>query len=76
MAQATIHLETPYSGRRLSPLASKIQNRSDGRQAAAISSGLIRGVDRHDLVVPCSMETLAAIRCGYGGSLIARAADS
>lgn len=41
--------------------------------AAAVSSGSFL----HDgmIVVPCSMKTLAAIRCGYTEDLIVRAAD-
>jgi 4-hydroxy-3-polyprenylbenzoate decarboxylase len=70
-ARATIHLETPYSVQEVVALASKSYSEHD--QAAAISSGSFR-VDGM-IVVPCSMKTLAAIRCGYGDGLIARAAD-
>ncbi|HBU9918864.1 TPA: UbiX family flavin prenyltransferase [Klebsiella aerogenes] len=66
-ARATIQLETPYSVQEVVALASKTYSKHD--QAAAISSGSFR-VDGM-IVVPCSMETLAAIRYG----LIARAAD-
>lgn len=70
-ARATIELETPYSVQEVIALASKTYSERD--QAAAISSGSFR-VDGM-IVVPCSMKTLAAIRCGYGEGLIARAAD-
>lgn len=70
-ARATIELETPYSVQEVIALASKTYSERD--QAAAISSGSF-GIDGM-IVVPCSMKTLAAIRCGYGEGLIARAAD-
>ena len=70
-ARATIQLETPYSVQEVIALASKTYSEHD--QAAAISSGSFR-VDGM-IVVPCSMKTLAAIRCGYADGLIARAAD-
>ena len=70
-ARTTIELETPYSVQEVIALASKTYSERD--QAAAISSGSFR-VDGM-IVVPCSMKTLAAIRCGYGEGLIARAAD-
>lgn len=70
-ARATIQLETPYSVQDVIALASKTYSEHD--QAAAISSGSFR-VDGM-VIVPCSMKTLAAIRCGYGDGLIARAAD-
>ncbi|MCG5044585.1 UbiX family flavin prenyltransferase [Enterobacteriaceae bacterium 155047] len=70
-ARATIQLETPYSVQDVIALASKCYSEHD--QAAAISSGSFR-VDGM-VIVPCSMKTLAAIRCGYGDGLIARAAD-
>lgn len=70
-ARATIELETPHSVQEVIALASKTYSERD--QAAAISSGSFK-VDGM-IVVPCSMKTLAAIRCGYGEGLIARAAD-
>ena len=70
-ARATIQLETPYSVQDVIALASKTYSEHD--QAAAISSGSFR-VDGM-VIVPCSMKSLAAIRCGYGDGLIARAAD-
>lgn len=70
-ARATIQLETPYSVQDVIALASKTYSEHD--QAAAISSGSFRVNGM--VIVPCSMKTLAAIRCGYGDGLIARAAD-
>lgn len=70
-ARATIQMETPYSVKEVSALASR--NYSEYDRAAAISSGSFR-VDGM-IIAPCSMKTLAAIRCGYGEGLIARAAD-
>jgi 4-hydroxy-3-polyprenylbenzoate decarboxylase len=70
-ARATIQMETTYSVQDVEALAFKTYSERD--QAAAISSGSFR-VDGM-IVVPCSMKTLAAIRCGYGEGLIARAAD-
>lgn len=70
-ARATIQLETPYSVQDVAALAFKTYSERD--QAAAISSGSFR-IDGM-VIVPCSMKTLAAIRCGYGDGLIARAAD-
>ena len=70
-ARATIQMETPYSVKEVSALASRTY--SDYDQAAAISSGSLQ-VDGM-IIAPCSMKTLAAIRWGYGEGLIARAAD-
>lgn len=70
-ARATIQLETPHSVQDVIALAHRTYSERD--QAAAISSGSFR-VDGM-VIVPCSMKTLAAIRCGYGDGLIARAAD-
>ncbi len=70
-ARATIQMETPYSVQEVLALATRSYSEHD--QAAAISSGSFRADGM--IVVPCSMKTLAAIRCGYGEGLIARAAD-
>lgn len=70
-ARATIQMETSYSVQEVSALATRTYSEHD--QAAAISSGSFR-MDGM-IVVPCSMKTLAAIRCGYGEGLITRAAD-
>ncbi|WP_437615644.1 non-oxidative hydroxyarylic acid decarboxylases subunit B [Erwinia sp. V71] len=70
-ARATIQMETPYSVQEVIALATRSYSEHD--QAAAISSGSFRADGM--IVVPCSMKTLAAIRCGYGDGLINRAAD-
>ncbi|MFD4523762.1 non-oxidative hydroxyarylic acid decarboxylases subunit B [Streptomyces sp. NPDC058470] len=70
-ARATIELETDWTAREVARLADVTHGQDD--QAAAISSGSFR-VDGM-IVAPCSVKTLAAIRAGYGGDLIARAAD-
>lgn len=41
--------------------------------AASISSGSVRRTGM--VVIPCSMKSLAGIACGYGNTLIERAAD-
>lgn len=70
-ARATIEMETSYSARDVQALADRVYGPRD--QAAAVSSGSFRTDGM--LIVPCSMKTLAAIRTGYGESLVARAAD-
>src|ERR1700756_3315526 len=69
-ARATIHLETQLSARDVERLADVVYSWDD--QSAAISSGSFR-VDGM-VIAPCSMKTLAAIRTGEAGGLVARAA--
>jgi 4-hydroxy-3-polyprenylbenzoate decarboxylase len=70
-ARATLAQETSFSVRDVQELASVCYSPDD--QGAPISSGSYR-VDGM-VVVPCSMKSLAAMRTGYGESLIGRAAD-
>ncbi|MFI9387436.1 UbiX family flavin prenyltransferase [Kutzneria sp. NPDC052558] len=70
-ARATLELETGRSVREIGALADVVYGPDD--QAAAISSGSFR-VDGM-VIVPCSMKTLAAVRAGYGHTLVTRAAD-
>jgi 4-hydroxy-3-polyprenylbenzoate decarboxylase len=70
-AKATIELETTWSARDVMALADVAHGPED--QAASVSSGSFRTDGM--VVLPCSVKTLAAIRIGYGGDLIARAAD-
>jgi flavin prenyltransferase len=70
-AEVTLRKETGLSTREIAAHASVVHSRED--MGASIASGSFR----HDgmIVAPCSMKTLAAIRHGYAGELIARAAD-
>jgi len=70
-AERTVRIETSYSVAAVRDLAS-VHHRFDN-QAASISSGSFR-VDGM-VVVPCSMNTLAALAHGIGDNLIVRAAD-
>jgi flavin prenyltransferase len=70
-SRATIASETSYSVAQVEQLASFLHNQDN--QAAPVSSGSFRTDGM--IIAPCSMKTLAAIRHGYGDSLIARAAD-
>ncbi|GEE03652.1 putative UbiX-like flavin prenyltransferase [Gordonia spumicola] len=70
-ARATLTDETGMSVAELSALAAHVYKLDD--QGAAISSGSFP-VDGM-IIVPCSMKTLAAVRIGFGESLISRAAD-
>lgn len=69
--RATLELETDMSASDVYALADHVYGHSD--HSAAISSGSFRTDGM--IIVPCSMKTLAAVRCGYGEGLIPRAAD-
>ncbi len=70
-ARTTIAHETDYSIERVEALASLVHH--DDNQAAPVSSGSFKTDGM--IVAPCSMKTLAAIRAGFGDTLICRAAD-
>lgn len=70
-ARATIELETGLPVNEVTALADRAYAPDD--QGAPISSGSFRTDGM--VIAPCSMKTLAAIRAGYAGGLVARAAD-
>ncbi len=70
-ARTTIAHETNYSLAQVEALASVVHHEEN--QAAPISSGSFKTDGM--MVAPCSMRTLAAIRGGFGETLICRAAD-
>ena len=70
-ARSTIVHETPMTLAQVESLASVVYHQDN--QAAAISSGSFKTDGM--IIAPCSMKSLAAIRMGFGDTLIARAAD-
>jgi 4-hydroxy-3-polyprenylbenzoate decarboxylase len=70
-ARATIAHETGFSLAQVEALATTAHH--EDNQAARISSGSFKTEGM--IIAPCSMKTLAAVRMGYGDTLISRAAD-
>jgi 4-hydroxy-3-polyprenylbenzoate decarboxylase len=70
-ARSTIAHETSVPIAQVEALATVVYHHEN--QAAAISSGSFKTDGM--IVAPCSMKTLAAVRTGFGDSLITRAAD-
>ena len=70
-ARATIAHETRCNLEQVEALATVIHH--DDNQAAAVSSGSFKTDGM--IIAPCSMKTVAAVRAGFGDTLICRAAD-
>jgi 4-hydroxy-3-polyprenylbenzoate decarboxylase len=70
-SRVTIARETDFSVEQVEKLASAVYHQDN--QAAPVSSGSFRAEAM--IIAPCSMKTLAAIRAGFGDTLICRAAD-
>lgn len=70
-ARVTLTHETTYTVESVERLSSVVHR--DDNQAASVSSGSFKTDGM--LIAPCSMKTLAAIRAGFGETLICRAAD-
>ena len=70
-SRVTITRETNYSIEQAERLASATYHHDN--QSAPVSSGSFRTDGM--IIAPCSMKTLAAIRSGFGDTLICRAAD-
>lgn len=70
-ARSTLAHETKYSVEQVESLASAVHRHDN--QGAPVSSGSFKTDGM--MIVPCSMKTVAAIRAGFGDTLICRAAD-
>lgn len=70
-AKITIDHECDISYQTLCDMVDVVHSSND--QTASISSGSFKTDGM--IIVPCSMKTLAAIRCGLADNLISRAAD-